>query len=321
MKYTTALPLLLSSGIAAILATACQTSKPGPGTSETGPSVTEAPPFKRVAPTETPAPNWSSMDPAVCRTSAHADVSNLGMCSAQGMRDIPDRAVALKAEFGTAASLREGEKKVAGTAAIDLRYRWPKGSALRVAFRDDPYKLQNKVIALANRWHTLGGANLTFVKAASWKDSDIRITFEGEGYWSLIGTYAKRPQYKNAVTMSLSFEGKPPEDELRRVTLHEFGHAIGLIHEHKSPMSDIKWDRTAVLRYYMSPPNCWSEAQVVQQVLTRESGPHLAATDFDPESIMAYGVHKSLTTNGQGIPWNTDLSPMDCKFIATQYPQ
>jgi hypothetical protein len=261
------------------------------------------------------------MDPAVCRTSAHADVSNLGMCSAQGMRDIPDRAVALKAEFGTAASLREGEKKVAGTAAIDLRYRWPKGSALRVAFRDDPYKLQNKVISLANRWHTLGGANLTFVKAASWKDSDIRITFEGEGYWSLIGTYAKRPQYKNAVTMSLSFEDKPSEDELRRVTLHEFGHAIGLIHEHKSPMSDIKWDRAAVLRYYMSPPNCWSESQVVQQVLTRENGPHLAATDFDPDSIMAYGVHKSLTTNGQGIPWNTDLSPMDCKFIATQYPK
>ena len=31
-----------------------------------------------------------------------------------------------------------------------------------------------------------------------------------------------------------------PEEELRSVVLHEFGHALGLIHEHQNPLSGIR---------------------------------------------------------------------------------
>ena len=36
------------------------------------------------------------------------------------------------------------------------------------------------------------------------------------------------------------------DDELRRVVLHEFGHALGLIHEHQNPEGGIEWNEPAV---------------------------------------------------------------------------
>ena len=50
-----------------------------------------------------------------------------------------------------------------------------------------------------------------------------------------------------------------PEEEYSRVVIHEFGHALGCIHEHQSPAADIPWDKEAVYRYYMGPPNNWSK--------------------------------------------------------------
>ena len=39
------------------------------------------------------------------------------------------------------------------------------------------------------------------------------------------------------------------QDEVRRVVLHEFGHALGLIHEHQNPKGGgIEWNRDAVQR-------------------------------------------------------------------------
>ncbi len=42
-------------------------------------------------------------------------------------------------------------------------------------------------------------------------------------------------------------EPDTPNDEYRRVVLHEFGHALGGIHEHQSPASGvIPWDKPKV---------------------------------------------------------------------------
>ena len=36
------------------------------------------------------------------------------------------------------------------------------------------------------------------------------------------------------------------EDELRSVVLHEFGHALGAVHEHESPYASIPWNKEKV---------------------------------------------------------------------------
>jgi hypothetical protein len=37
--------------------------------------------------------------------------------------------------------------------------------------------------------------------------------------------------------------------------IHEFGHALGLIHEHQNPSGGIQWNKPVVCRYYEGPPN------------------------------------------------------------------
>ena len=37
-----------------------------------------------------------------------------------------------------------------------------------------------------------------------------------------------------------------PDEEYSRVVVHEFGHALGCIHEHQSPAATFQWNKEAV---------------------------------------------------------------------------
>jgi serralysin len=109
-----------------------------------------------------------------------------------------------------------------------------------------------------------------------------------------------------------------PEVEYRRVVLHEFGHALGLVHEHLSPAAEIPWDEKKVIAYYKRT-NGWNEDYIRANVLARSKAD--AFTRFDPLSIMLYPVPKELTIGGFEIPWsNSELSALDREFIAQMYP-
>ncbi len=50
---------------------------------------------------------------------------------------------------------------------------------------------------------------------------------------------------------------------------HEFGHAIGLGHEHQNPAGGIQWNEPVVLQNLAGPPNNWDEATIRHNVLNK----------------------------------------------------
>ena len=255
-----------------------------------------------------------------CRARAPGNATTFDMCSAQNFTDF--KGVTGKIEFDQAIPvkrlLRLGKKNAGTQAAVLLHNRWPNGTQLHVAFLNDPYGLKNQILSVANEWHTRAHANVTFAESDV-AHSNIRVTFTTVGYWSLIGTEADHKPGRP--TLGLGFRGAPGTTQLRRVVLHEFGHSIGLIHEHQQPLSTIHWNAPACYRYFEGPPNCWTRKMVDDNVLQRRpENPALFHSGFDEDSIMEYPVDPNLTTDHKGIGWNTDLSPMDRQFIATVYP-
>ncbi|HEY1067806.1 MAG TPA: M43 family zinc metalloprotease, partial [Pirellulales bacterium] len=74
------------------------------------------------------------------------------------------------------------------------------------------------------------------------------------------------------------------DEEVRSVVLHEFGHALGLIHEHQNPCSQIKWNRDAVIKDLSSPPANWSRDKIQKNVLDAVAEELLVATGRDKDS-------------------------------------
>ena len=110
------------------------------------------------------------------------------------------------------------------------------------------------------------------------------------------------------------------DSEIRRVTLHEFGHALGLLHEHQHPEGGIHWDREQVFAHYKRTSG-WSEAQTETNVLAGVSGSQFLASAFDPQSIMLYPIPAELTTDGYSTQWNYTLSDGDKALAAQLYPK
>jgi len=202
--------------------------------------------------------------------------------------------------------------------ALDWDTRWQTGQELRIRFLDGDRAGRARVEAVARTW--LDHANLGFV-FGDFLDSDIRITFTGSEYSSSVGKDATHvpPDEPTMILSGLDHEEDPIH--LRSVVLHEFGHAIGCIHEQASPAANIPWDEAKVYAYYLQHEG-WNKPTTYHNVLLRyAAGDSIPHTPHDPDSIMQYPVPSFLTLDGSEIGWNTDLSAGDKAFIAKMYPR
>ena len=117
------------------------------------------------------------------------------------------------------------------------------------------------------------------------------------------------------------FDANTSEQELRRTVLHEFGHALGLVHEHNVDQNNpIVWDKEKVYTYYEAL-NGWDQETVDQNIFMKYEEESLNSNGFDAKSIMLYAVPKKLTTNGFSTSWNTAISENDKAFVQSIYPK
>ena len=194
---------------------------------------------------------------------------------------------------------------------------WKDKKVLQVRFLDGSDFLQAKVQYYAQIWSDHANIKFEFTKTGP---SDIRVSFSPDGTsWSYIGTSARGVE-ATAPTMNFGwFEEATRVDEFRRTILHEFGHALGLIHEHQNPEATINWNKPAVYKYYWQHFR-WNQSIVDNNIFMKYGKDRIQYTTYDPASIMHYPIPQEFTTDGMLVGWNTKLSKMDIDFIKAKYP-
>jgi len=203
-------------------------------------------------------------------------------------------------------------------ALLTTKYWGAKGVTLTVGFPFDstPSDLQSRILLHMNAWGDF--ANVKF--ALTNTDPQVRITRAGDGYWSYLGTDILHIP-ANEPTMTLQdFTMSTPESEFHRVVRHETGHTLGFAHEHMRKEIVSRLDPTKTMIYFMQTQG-WSPTEIQQQVLTPLDESTLKGTAHaDQDSIMAYQLPGSITTDGQPIRGGLDIDDMDKAFAATLYP-
>lgn len=193
---------------------------------------------------------------------------------------------------------------------------WNKNK-LRVRFLGGSNYVQNKVRQYAIQWSK--HANMTFEFVTS-EPSDLRISFDqNDGSWSYVGRSNAYVSPTRATMNFGWFNDRTSDAEIRRTTLHEFGHALGLSHEHQHPQVNINWNTEAVYAYYQRTQG-WSRSEVNTNVFQKYSTASSNYSTYDPQSIMHYYIPPSLVFGNWSPTWNTNLSTNDIRFIGAIYP-
>lgn len=200
-------------------------------------------------------------------------------------------------------------------AAADEALLWTSGQVVTVRFLEERYPIDDQVLAIAGKW--CEHANLSFVLTDD-RDADIRISYAGTQNMSQIGTRSRLEADAPANQPSMWLPGALDASTIDRVVLHEFGHALGLIHEHQSPDAHIPWKRGAVYSTYGALGLEWIERNWFRRYDSTSTVRHTA---FDRSSIMLYPISARLVEDPSfATPLNTRLSPSDRAFVRMLYP-
>lgn len=211
---------------------------------------------------------------------------------------------------------------------------WDNSTPIKVCFFGGSNELRKKITNIALEWTKVGGklpldfGDIDSPASCGSNFFHIRVGFQYKGYWSTVGTDSVNlaAQYEQSMNLALFDVNPPAEPEFTKTVLHEFGHALGLQHEHqsyKSPCVDeFNWE--AIYSYLKGPPNYWSVEQIDHNLKPRPNEGDSAASQFDVDSIMLYSFPKEFYKSGVASECHTDgnsmLSTQDKNAIKTFYP-
>ena len=217
----------------------------------------------------------------------------------------------LKKEFPVCTTLEKTENRgetSKGHAVFKNNNNWVTGQTIRIRFVGGSVELQNKIKEYASEWTS--AANLNFVYVGTNDESDAAIFFQtGSNY-----TFGK------SINFGQLSNPNATDEIIRGITLHEFGHLLGLQHENQSPAANIQWNKPVVYDYYQNVIG-WNRDLVDSQIFNAlPTTSYNTYTPYDDSSVMTYSFPASFTTNGFSIPFISALSITDKMFIAKMFP-
>ncbi|MCJ2188033.1 M12 family metallopeptidase [Novosphingobium beihaiensis] len=213
------------------------------------------------------------------------------------------------------------------SAIVLVGNKWINGTDITYFFKDIGAnrwpKAQKQVVQAAFAKWKAQGIGLTFTEVANEVNAILKIGFvQGDGSWSYVGTDVNKYQHGGR-NMNFGWDLTTPWGHA--TALHEIGHAIGMPHEHQSPLSGIVWNEANVLAAFKGPPNNWSEDTIHWNILRHLSQSEVQGSSWDPKSIMHYPFEAKMIQapapwNKSGTSPNTELSANDIAFVQRFYP-
>jgi hypothetical protein len=204
-------------------------------------------------------------------------------------------------------------------AALATAKKWPNGTVLRVRFLGGNLDQHQAVELYASQWGE--HANIRFAFGDD-PNAQIRVSFFASGSWSAVGIDALDVPDDHP-TMNFGWLlPDVPANEARSVVLHEFGHSLGLIHEHENPAGSIPWNKPAIYDALGGPPNNWDPATIEHNMFATYDKNQTQYTELDRSSIMIYPIPPEWVTDpAYVVGLNDTLSDRDKQFIARMYPR
>jgi Astacin (Peptidase family M12A) len=216
----------------------------------------------------------------------------------------------------TAASMALGIEP-SRIAVMVQKYWGPQQRQFTVSFIEQPASaLRDRILSHMNAWSSRCG--VSFIETGG--VGQVRISIEGEGYWSYLGTDILHIP-ADLPTMNLqNFSMSTPESEYHRVVRHETGHTLGFPHEHMRQELVARIDPNKAYDYFLRTQG-WNKTTVDQQVLTPLSQSSIMGTAPDQTSIMCYQLPGEITKDGEPIVGGIDINETDFGFAAQIYPK
>ena len=169
---------------------------------------------------------------------------------------------------------------------------------------------------IANLW-MVDGVSLKLDTTNDPKESHIRVSIGGNANLSLVGKESMLPSESEKPTLWVS-------NVTESIVLHEFGHALGLVHEHFHANLPFTWNKVAVYKDLGEPPNSWKPEYIDRHVFKIDPAHRLPAdeeiTEFDALSVMMYTVKAEWTMEKKAFMPGIRLSERDKITIRRLYP-
>jgi hypothetical protein len=286
------------------------------------------------------------------------------------LESLPDEVVA-SIEVRDAWRKRMAESSTGLEFLVSDVLRWPPGSTVRVAFLDGDDALHADIVAATKQISDATNLTLDFgVDAAGkhrlWTETDteyqaeIRVSFDLDGFWSLVGTDSTDPTIGGPTQpaggrpgqRSLNLGGFKTDrpDDWEGTVRHEFLHALAFKHEHQNMRgpceTEFRWDdddgyvptqdprgvfvqdsagrRPGIYTFLAGEPNNWPKAKVDHNLRTAESS-DTVASEFDRASVMLYRFasffYKSEPSPCSPTTEGIDLSDGDKRGLNLLYPE